>query len=119
MGLRRLRGHDHPADQGAVARGGPVAGPRPPPRRPARLTGASGQPQLYVHNTDWFGVINGRRGQPKKVSFSRYTFMKMISAAMTPVVMVVRRRFTSAPMMSRRRVSSSSGTSANGMPKDS
>jgi len=29
---------------------------------PARMTGASGQPQLYVHNTDWFGAINGRRG---------------------------------------------------------
>jgi len=29
---------------------------------PARMTGPSGQPQLYVHNTDWFGVINGRRG---------------------------------------------------------
>ncbi|GAA1565380.1 MULTISPECIES: M64 family metallopeptidase [Kribbella] len=29
---------------------------------PARMTGRSGQPQLYVHNTDWFGVINGRRG---------------------------------------------------------
>jgi hypothetical protein len=23
---------------------------------------AAGQPHLYVHNTDWFGVINGRRG---------------------------------------------------------
>ena len=21
-----------------------------------------GEPHLYVHNTDWFGVINGRRG---------------------------------------------------------
>lgn len=29
---------------------------------PARMTGRSGQPQLYVHNTDWFGVIDGRRG---------------------------------------------------------
>jgi hypothetical protein len=29
---------------------------------PARMTGKSGDPQLYVHNTDWFGVINGRRG---------------------------------------------------------
>ncbi|TDW84064.1 IgA peptidase M64 [Kribbella pratensis] len=29
---------------------------------PARMTGRSGRPQLYVHNTDWFGVINGRRG---------------------------------------------------------
>jgi hypothetical protein len=28
----------------------------------ARMTGASGQPQLYVHNTDWFGVIDGRTG---------------------------------------------------------
>jgi hypothetical protein len=28
----------------------------------ARMTGRSGRPQLYVHNTDWFGVINGRRG---------------------------------------------------------
>jgi hypothetical protein len=26
---------------------------------PARMTGKSGQPQLYVHNTDWFGVISG------------------------------------------------------------
>ncbi|MGZ0153174.1 M64 family metallopeptidase [Kribbella sp. WER1] len=29
---------------------------------PARMTGRSGRPQLYVHNTDWFGVVNGRRG---------------------------------------------------------
>jgi hypothetical protein len=28
----------------------------------ARFSGTSGQPHLYVHNTDWFGVINGRRG---------------------------------------------------------
>jgi hypothetical protein len=28
----------------------------------ARMTGRGGQPQLYVHNTDWFGVINGRLG---------------------------------------------------------
>ncbi len=28
----------------------------------ARFTGSSGQPHLYVHNTDWFGVINGRSG---------------------------------------------------------
>jgi hypothetical protein len=28
----------------------------------ARFTGAAGDPQLYVHNTNWFGVINGRRG---------------------------------------------------------
>jgi hypothetical protein len=28
----------------------------------ARITGRSGKPQLYVHNTDWFGVIDGRRG---------------------------------------------------------
>lgn len=28
----------------------------------ARMTGRSGQPQLYVHNTDWFGVINGWTG---------------------------------------------------------
>ena len=28
----------------------------------ARFGGKSGQPHLYVHNTDWFGVINGRRG---------------------------------------------------------
>jgi len=28
----------------------------------ARFSGTSGQPSLYVHNTDWFGVINGRRG---------------------------------------------------------
>jgi hypothetical protein len=28
----------------------------------ARFAGSSGQPHLYVHNTDWFGVINGRRG---------------------------------------------------------
>jgi hypothetical protein len=28
----------------------------------ARMTGASGLPQLYVHNTDWFGVIDGRKG---------------------------------------------------------
>ena len=29
---------------------------------PALMTGRGGQPQLYVHNTDWFGVINGRAG---------------------------------------------------------
>ncbi|NUR99112.1 MAG: hypothetical protein HOV67_28120, partial [Kribbellaceae bacterium] len=29
---------------------------------PARMPGRSGKPQLYVHNTDWFGVVNGRRG---------------------------------------------------------
>ena len=29
---------------------------------PARMTGRRGRPQLYVHNTDWFGVIDGRRG---------------------------------------------------------
>src|SRR5437764_1320943 len=51
----------------------------------------------------------------RKVSVSRYTFKTMMSAAMTPVAAVVRRRFTSGPMMSRRRVSSSNGTSANGM----
>jgi hypothetical protein len=28
----------------------------------ARFSGKTGQPSLYVHNTDWFGVINGRRG---------------------------------------------------------
>jgi hypothetical protein len=28
----------------------------------ANMTGGSGQPQLYVHNTDWFGVIDGRAG---------------------------------------------------------
>jgi hypothetical protein len=28
----------------------------------ARMTGGSGQPQLYVHNIDWFGVIDGRTG---------------------------------------------------------
>jgi hypothetical protein len=28
----------------------------------ARFSGKSGQPSLYVHNTDWFGVISGRRG---------------------------------------------------------
>jgi hypothetical protein len=26
------------------------------------MTGRGGRPQLYVHNTDWFGVIDGRRG---------------------------------------------------------
>ncbi len=43
----------------------------------------------------------------------------MIIAATTDATTVVARRLTSAPMMSRRRVSSTSGTSANGMPKDS
>ena len=43
----------------------------------------------------------------------------MISAATTHAATVVTRRLTSAPMTSRRRVSSTSGTSANGMPKDS
>jgi hypothetical protein len=28
----------------------------------ARFSGKTGQPHLYVHNTDWLGVINGRRG---------------------------------------------------------
>jgi len=28
----------------------------------ARMTGRKGKPQLYVHNTDWFGVINGQHG---------------------------------------------------------
>lgn len=28
----------------------------------ARFRGGSGAPSLYVHNTDWFGVIDGRRG---------------------------------------------------------
>jgi hypothetical protein len=28
----------------------------------AKMTGNAGQPQLYVHNTDWFGVIDGRTG---------------------------------------------------------
>jgi hypothetical protein len=28
----------------------------------ARFSGKRGEPHLYVHNTDWFGVINGRRG---------------------------------------------------------
>ena len=35
---------------------------RPTRSRSARFDGETGQPQLYVHNTDWFGVINGRRG---------------------------------------------------------
>ena len=38
---------------------------------------------------------------------------------MPPAAAVVSRRLTSGPMMSARRVSSTSGTSANGMPKDS
>lgn len=28
----------------------------------ARFSGRTGTPSLFVHNTDWFGVINGRRG---------------------------------------------------------
>jgi hypothetical protein len=28
----------------------------------ARFSGLKGQPNLFVHNTDWFGVISGRRG---------------------------------------------------------
>ncbi len=28
----------------------------------ARFDGRRGQPSLFVHNTDWFGVISGRRG---------------------------------------------------------
>jgi hypothetical protein len=28
----------------------------------ARFSGRTGEPHLYVHNTNWFGVINGRRG---------------------------------------------------------
>lgn len=28
----------------------------------ARFTGTTGYSNLYVHNTDWFGVISGRRG---------------------------------------------------------
>ena len=43
----------------------------------------------------------------------------MISPAMQAVAAVVRPRFTSDPMMSGRRVSSASGTRANGIPKDS
>ena len=40
-------------------------------------------------------------------------------AATTTATAVVRRELTSSPMTSARRVSSTSGTSANGMPKDS
>lgn len=28
----------------------------------ARFSGRTGQPNLYVHNPDWFGVFNERRG---------------------------------------------------------
>jgi hypothetical protein len=28
----------------------------------ARFDGRTGEPSLFVHNTDWFGVISGRRG---------------------------------------------------------
>ena len=43
----------------------------------------------------------------------------MIIAATMRGDAVVRRRLTSAPMTSRRRVSSTSGTSANGIPNES
>ncbi|HKR48552.1 MAG TPA: hypothetical protein VJT72_03035 [Pseudonocardiaceae bacterium] len=26
------------------------------------VQGQSGRPDLFVHNTDWFGIINGRHG---------------------------------------------------------
>ena len=43
-----------PADRFEVAR---FSSLRPSPTRPS-----GGMPSLFVHNTDWFGVINGRSG---------------------------------------------------------
>src|SRR5215210_781025 len=56
--------------------------------------------------------------QPENVWYSRNAFSAMIALATTEATTVVRPRLTSAPMTSRRRVSSTSGTSANGMPKE-
>ena len=42
----------------------------------------------------------------------------MIRAVTTPAAATTRRRFTSSPMSPRLLVKNSSGTSANGMPKD-
>ena len=48
-----------PLDRFEVAR---FTSLRPSPKRPS-----GGMPSLFVHNTDWFGVINGRSG----ISLSR------------------------------------------------
>ena len=63
--------------------------------------------------------LNADAAQPVNVSQMRATFIAMISPATTEAMAVVAGRFASAPMMSRRRVSSTSGTSANGIPNDS
>jgi hypothetical protein len=39
----------------------PFYGPAIPVSWHTEHCGKTGQPHLYVHDTDWFGVINGRR----------------------------------------------------------
>jgi hypothetical protein len=41
----------------------------------ARMTDSTGQPQLYVHNTDWFGVINGQSGISLERIYFRWIHM--------------------------------------------
>src|SRR6185437_12374606 len=67
-----------------------------------------------VHRRDRRGP-----GQLVNTITSRATFSTMMIPVTTEIATVVTRRLTSGPMMSRRRVSKASGTSANGMPKDS
>src|SRR4051794_37464511 len=55
---------------------------------------------------------------PRNVCCNRKRFKAMITVATPVMIAVVRRRLTSAPIISRRRVKMTSGTSANGMPND-
>src|SRR4051812_23539535 len=65
------------------------------------------------------GARSGRGRYPISVSYTRKPLSAMIIAATMLAATVVRPRLTSAPITSRRRVSSTSGTSANGMPNES
>src|SRR5580693_9766557 len=49
---------------------------------------------------------------------SRYTFSATITAVTRPAAIIVERRFTSVPIRSLLPVKTTSGISANGMPKD-
>src|SRR5207248_2280400 len=84
-----------------VVRGPDLAGERAdhrPAGRPARLP--------VIH-------------QPPNVCTRRKTFRAMMIAAAVPAAMVVMRRLTSAAITPRLDVKRISGTSANGMPKES
>src|SRR6202023_313645 len=94
-------------------------------RRTARIE--TGRPEIRsacdAHDTKW--------GSPEQVTpwrarhavarhrvASRYTFKAMITAVTKPAVSILSRRSTSEPISFRLLVKNSSGTSANGMPKE-